>query len=475
MKKTKATAGEPLELEAEDLGVQSEVSLAVTKVVNEEVTRLDKYEQRIQDFKDKYSGLTIDGVDDREQIEAVTLAVRDMRTVRVNTGKEKVAAKAPFWNACKFLEEKADYIQTEIAKIEAPLKNRLDEIAEEKEKIKIEKKRLADEQLMIRQQTLTKLGAEYKDGNFVLGDISFDAATIRESDIEIFHTDILPLYQSIYDEKQSAIAAEAARLAQVELDAKTAREKLEAEQLAFRQQQAAFEAEKQAAALKAQQEADRIALEKEESKKKLLRSRAGTLQALGMTYNYRDTQYEYGDLTFDINEKDLPELSSDEDFNTKVIAITEKINEVKAAKEKQRIADEAEKERLQTIAATGRARKSFLNSLGVDYGTIESLGVIDSQEWEGLQKGYQETYNTKQAEKKDAERLENERKEKEKQQAITDGLNDKGKLEAFKIDVMKLVVPTFKSSQYKKLGTAMQDKVNELLAMKAEITNQYSK
>lgn len=308
-----------IEVDVEDLGNEIvPASALVQKAVDEGLARLDPYKNRISELQTLYSGLTIDSFDDKDGYDNVVLALRDLRGVRVNSGKDMKIGKMPLLAGAKSIGEKNSFIETEVKKIEQPLQTLREWYEAEKERIKAEKKRMQDQQLIQRQGQLYRLGANFDGENFILENVVFEASMIRELDQEIFESDVLSEFQKVYDAKQAAIAAEQLKQSLIEMAAKEAREKLDAEQAAFRAEREAFEQQKMAAAQLAAQEKEfkeqqerqaQIAKERLEHENKMqqMRTRSNQLISLGLLFKSAQNVYDGHGVSISIEQiNDLP-------------------------------------------------------------------------------------------------------------------------------------------------------------------------
>ncbi|MFI3138167.1 MAG: hypothetical protein QX197_15430 [Methylococcaceae bacterium] len=97
----------------------------------------------IETLKDRYSGLTIAGAADKDGYKAVSTAVSDIREKRGVVERTREALKQPFLDTGRAIDAEAKRITAELLGIEEPLK--------------LEKKRIDDEKLLIKQEEETEL------------------------------------------------------------------------------------------------------------------------------------------------------------------------------------------------------------------------------------------------------------------------------------------------------------------------------
>ena len=213
------------------------VTTQVEKTIQQEVAKFDPFEARIAELKEKYQGLTIIDAEDKENYELVRVAISELRSIRTGTEKDKKEIKAPFLAACSTIEEKAKWIIAEVKKIEDPLQKRKDEIDEEREKEKAEKKRKQDAALFNRQLQLTKMGAQFDGANFILEGIEVNMALVREVDDETYEAEILPQFKEIFDRNEAVRIAEEEKKKEADRIFKEQQDELQRQQEEMRKRQ----------------------------------------------------------------------------------------------------------------------------------------------------------------------------------------------------------------------------------------------
>lgn len=235
----------------------------------------------------------------------------------------------------------------------------------EEEKLKEQKRRLHEANLIKRQSILFKMGAGLTDGAFVLEDASVDILMVKESDDDTFENTILPMFTPIFERKETARIKEENRIAEEKKKADEAAAKLKQEQDDLRRKQQEFE-EKQAAFEKQQREAER---EKERvataAKKAKEDTRIAFLEKIGMSYNFREEKFVFSNPHYTTSlSLDLIKGADDETWNNLLKDVPDNIataivregedlerkrqEEIKNAQE---IAAENERERIRRKAA----------------------------------------------------------------------------------------------------------------------------
>jgi hypothetical protein len=105
-----------------------------------------------------------------------------------------------------------------------------------------------------RQAVLTRMGATYQGGSFVLGEASFEADLVKGMDESIWNENVVPKFQAEFEKIETVRVAEEKAKAEREAEMKAEQEQLRQQQEAFSLQQEEFK--------KQQEEASRVEREK---------------------------------------------------------------------------------------------------------------------------------------------------------------------------------------------------------------------
>jgi hypothetical protein len=235
---------EIVSVEAHEIPIEQ----AVERSLLTSLEKMNITKKFLEEKRDECLELKLDG----QNKEAYTI----IRETRLNMKTRRVAIE----KICKKGREDATKTQkawiavqndwTEIVSAGEDYLSKLEEQYEmEAERIKSEAKRKQEESFILRQSELTKMGAQYIDGNFVLNDISFEAILIKEADDEVWNESIKNKYYDQYlineavrlaEEKVKAEAAEKLRIEQEEFEKqkkelREAQEKLQLQQQAEKQ------------------------------------------------------------------------------------------------------------------------------------------------------------------------------------------------------------------------------------------------
>lgn len=272
---------EVIEVEAEEIKTESTFPVAVDKALNNELARLDKFKIRIAELKEKYSGLEIKDENDRDGYEAMIEGIAEIRGIRVGTDKDRRNIKAPLIAAGKSIEEKAQWIISELEAIENPLIERKKWYDLQKETKRLNKQLADAERLKGRMAILLGFGVVTDGVNVILENAEYELNEIREVDEDVFQEVMVPKYKAVFD------ANEIVRLAKKKADD-------EAEEL---RQQQLRDFEKQQQKLKEDQdkvdkENKRIEAEKQKAIAIRTKARADYLEELGMVYNFQEEGFQ---------------------------------------------------------------------------------------------------------------------------------------------------------------------------------------
>lgn len=294
--------------------------LSLEKVIDTKLVQSNVTEQVLAALKEKYAGMTLKALDDKESYLELKLAAKDCAKVRNLTtkvckeGRERAVKEQKLWIA------KEKEIIGQVSEIEDPLDAEIAKYDAEVERKATEEKNRQEEAYINRQATLTKMGATYTDGSFVLGDASFEAVLIKESSQDVWEEAIVPKFETEYQKKEAARIAEETKKAEQEAEMKRQQEELQRQQAELKAQQEEMQRKQQEAA---NAEQKRVS--------ELLASRGTILRGLGMSYD--GTQFDFADII--VHKNTITTLSENE-WTTLVSETTVKIKEWKDAEAKRK-------------------------------------------------------------------------------------------------------------------------------------------
>lgn len=391
--------------------IESEVSLE-----NEIVSELVKYnvtDAIIAGLKEKFLPLVERGkITNKEEFSEVIDARKECKTWRVTTtkickkGREKAVLVQKAWI------KKQDEVIGKISEVEDPLEKLEDEWTTEQERVKAEKKRMQEEQLANRQQDLAKMGVQFNNGNFELGDVSYEYALVKESDDDTYQT-IFKAFKTVFD------ANEAERM-----------EKLRKEQEAAaelqRQKDELAREQKEVAKAKAEIERQRLESQRKEQEK----ADAELKEKQRIQTELQDKRFK---ALFPFNR-----TGADVNMQTLWVLAESDFDEILATKKHQFEADQKEKERL---------------------AEEKRLADIEAAKQEAIQK--------EQARKAEEERLaEVKRKEEEARKAEELAkASDKVKYADLIAKFESIEFPEMRSGQYRKKVSIIKEKIEEIYSL----------
>lgn len=255
-------------------------------LLSSDIARFDKYGARIAEIKEKCAGLVIKDIDDKEGYENVRLAISYCRKIRTGTLADKKVSKAPLIAAGKSIEDRSNWIITQVTAIEEPLQARKDEIDAEKEKALELKRQAKAAKLSTRLRQLREFGAQ-DDGTVIyLGEISYKMDFIRDLDDDVYDEKIVPKFKEVFE------ANETVRL-EAEQKIRDEQKKLDDERKELDRQRLELDQQRQKLAqdqLDEQKRKDDALAEerrlKAETEKNLFRSRLSELKNVGWNGQY---------------------------------------------------------------------------------------------------------------------------------------------------------------------------------------------
>lgn len=214
--------------------------LSLVKVIESKLVQNNVTDQVIAALKEKFGGMKLKALDDKESYLEIKAAARECAKVRTlavkvcKEGREEAVKTQKEWIATE------KRVVGEVAVVEDALDAEVKKFDDEVNRLAAEEKQRQETAYINRQAQLTKMGATYQDGSFVLGEASFEAALVKECSQDVWEEAVVPKFQAEYEKIEAVkFSAEQERLAK-EAEMKAEQEKLRAEQEAFRKQQEEF-------------------------------------------------------------------------------------------------------------------------------------------------------------------------------------------------------------------------------------------
>lgn len=214
--------------------------LSLVKVIESKLIQNNVTEQVIAALKEKYGGMKLKALDDKESYLEIKAAARECAKVRTlavkvcKEGREEAVKTQKEWIATE------KRVVGEVAIVENALDAEVDKFDAEVERLANEEKQRQETAYINRQAQLTKLGATYQDGSFVLGEASFESALVKECSQDVWEEAVVPKFQAEYEQLESVKLAEQKKRAEEEAVMKAEQVKLRAKQEEFRLQQEEF-------------------------------------------------------------------------------------------------------------------------------------------------------------------------------------------------------------------------------------------
>lgn len=379
------------------------IEISLETKIEHELVKANVTQAVINTLKDRYSGMKLASLTDKESYLELKSAAKECSKIRnlavkcCKAGREDAIAIQKLWVA------KEKEVVAEIASVETPLDEEIAKFDAEVERLANEEKRLQEEAYMHRTQSLTKMGAVYGDGSFTLGAYSIEANMIKESSADTWNDSILQNFDAEYQkiEVERIERKKKEDIERAELNRK--KDEFAEQQRLFNEQQAEFKRQQDE-----QQRLEREKKHSEELETERLRVDAQNkrLQQL-IPFNPYNKGIAVNDL-WNLSEEAFISLLND----------TKAKHEVETAEKQRQIEEQAALKERQRIEEENR------------------LAEIKRQ----------------QDEQKKAEELAK--------------AGDTAQWDNFIEQVKKITVPAVKSGQYRKISAIAKEKLEEILSLK---------
>lgn len=379
------------------------IEISLETKIEHELVKHNVTQAVLASLKDRFSGLKLKGLTDKESYLELKAAAKECSKVRNLAVKCCKELRQDAIKYQKQVVEKEKEIVAEISSVETPLDEEIAKFDAEVERLANEEKRLQEEAYMHRTQALTKMGAIYSEGSFTLGAYSIEANMIKESSADTWTDSILPKFDAEYQKIEAERIELQKKKDAEEAELRKKQEELAEQQRLFNEQQAEFKRQ--------QDEQQRLEREKkhaEELEKERVRvdMQNKRLQQL-IPFNPYNKNIAVNDLW------NLPE----EEF-IKLLNDTKAKFEVETAEKQRQIEEQAALKERQCIEEENR-----------------QLEIKRQQE--------------------------EQRKAEELAKA-----GDTAQWDNFIEQVKKITVPAVKSGQYRKIGAIAKEKLEEILNLK---------
>lgn len=203
------------------------IEMSLEKVIETKLVQSNVTEQVIAALKEKYGNLKLKSLDDHEGYLDIKQAAKECGKVRTlavkicKEGREDAVKTQKLW----ITKEKE--VVDKVAEVENALDAEIDRFDKEVERLENEEKERQEAAYINRQAQLTKMGATYVDGSFILGSASFEANLIKGSDEDIWQETVLPKFQAEYEKIEAVRIAEENKKKEAEAELKRQQEEMQ--------------------------------------------------------------------------------------------------------------------------------------------------------------------------------------------------------------------------------------------------------
>jgi hypothetical protein len=378
------------------------IELSLEKVIETKLVQSNVTDAVLNALKEKYGGMKLKAIDDKESYLEIKAAARECGKVRTlavkicKEGREEAVKTQKLWIA------KEKEVVGRVAEVEDALDAEIERFDKEVERLENEEKERQEAAYINRQALLTKMGATYADGSFVLGSASFEAALIKGSPKDVWEETVLPKFQAEYEKIELVRIEEEKKKQEAEAELKRQQEELQRQQAELKAQQEEMQRQRD--------EAARIENEKRHQEQLAEQKRVSELQSKRLS------------LLLPFNPS-----GSDVDMATLWSLEEDKFNEILESKKKSFEKQQLEQQRL-----------------------AEEKRLADIE------------FAKQEAIKKEQQRI---AEEEEKRQAELEAASDKTKWAEFLKEVGNISFFDMKSSQYKTKMNAARAKITEILGL----------
>lgn len=212
------------------------IELSLEKVIDTKLVQANVTDAVLSALKEKYGGMKLKSIDDKESYLEIKAAAKECGKVRTlavkicKEGREEAVKTQKLWIA------KEKEVVGKVGEVENPLDAEIERFEANVARLEAEEKERQEAAYINRQALLTKMGAIYADGNFVLGNASFEATLIKGSDEDIWSETVLPKFQAEYEKIEAVRIEEEKKKQAAEAETKRQQEEFEKKQAEFKKQ-----------------------------------------------------------------------------------------------------------------------------------------------------------------------------------------------------------------------------------------------
>lgn len=349
------------------------IDLSLEKIIDTKLVQANVTDKVLAALKEKYGGMKLKSLDDKESYLEIKAAAKECGKVRTlavkicKEGREEAVKTQKLWIA------KEKEVVGKVAEVEDALDAEIDRFDKEVERLANEEKERQEAAYINRQALLTKMGATYSDGSFILGSASFEAALIKGSDEDIWSETILPKFQAEYEKIEAVRIVEEKKKAEEAAELKRQQDELQKQQAELKAQQEEMQRKIDEAARIEKEKQHQLELAEQKRKSDLQSKRLSLL----LPFNPSGTDVDMATLwsleegvfeallqskkkQFEANQLEQQRLAEE-----KRLADIEFAKQEAVKKEQQRIAEEEEKRQAELEAASDKTKwAEFLKEVG---------------------------------------------------------------------------------------------------------------
>jgi hypothetical protein len=467
-------ANQKTETKAEVLEVEA-VEVNLENTIKDQLVKHNLTDAVINELKSRYGGLKLRSLDDKESFLEIKAARKEVRKWGILTEDICEAGRAKAVKEQRLWLSKQKEVLAKIGEVQDPLDAEIKKFEAEQERKELEEKKMRDERWINRQSVLSKLGAIYTEGCFVLNHISYELQLLSEADNEMWEAIILPKYQREFEANEAQRIAEENKRKE-ELDRmRREREEFEEQQRIFKQQQEEFA--KQQRELQMQREEserqERLRKEKEEreerdrlAEQKRLKDAADEKMWRGRLSQLEDIGWN-GQFAFDKADDEKPVFTyeqliilSDGEFENMKRQYNSEIHKRKEEESRKRQEEEKKKQQELLVEGIRIGRESTLGAIG--YVHNSDLGIMSEEEWDALFQEKNEEYEKRKHEEwLQLERIKEQQAEQRRQEEIAQS-DDKTKFGEIIKQLRSVSIHEMKSPAYRKKVAILKEKLEEI-------------
>lgn len=434
----------------------------IEEQISQELIKHNVTEAIIADIKEKYMPLKLADLNDKETYVIIKDARKECKSLRVlakkicEKGREDANAISKAWVA------KEKDVTGRIGEVEDHLEAQEKAFEAEQEKIKAQRKRQQEEQLIRRQTQLTNMGALYSDGSFALGEVSFELSLIKECEEDIWVEQILPKFTSEYQKIEAERIEADRKKKEQEEELKRQQEEVERKQRELEQREADLKKAEEERQQREREDQDRRDKERKAKLELRTKGRCNDLIDMGMKFDFGYQSYLFEDVNVHTTEITI---MNDDDWSALIEKIKPVIGQRKTEAEEKRQAEIEEQKKITARNALNKSRQQTLAQYDHLAPHPDALADMTDEEWNGMLDVVKDTHEKKQREKWEKEQEEKKKIEEAKRQQEMEQAKDKERWDDILEQLSKIEIHEMRSGQYRKKAAILREKLEEVKAL----------